>query len=452
MASNGALVYRQMTRLAWRNVVRNWRHSLATILAIASGFMAVSLFDGFIRELRFRSIDSYTRRGMFGELIAEKVDAQQSSDEDQWQYSLDAKEQKFLEDFFAQDPNFQRRVRFLGIAGMLNAGTNTAVFGGWGYDLEDGIAVRGNTWAWNVMAGQPLEHAVPAQVQSGVVIGRGLGHLIECESTYTGPPFILEDGNYVPEVRPFQCKAPRISLSVTTESAQVNSIDMPVVGLIDAGFRETDQRTIHISLQDAQRLLDTDKISMAGITLKDNSPAAIEAFAQRLRAAIAKSGLGIEVITWDKHKMARVVTDGMGILQVFRDLFMAIVVTIGVMSVANTMMKSVNERIREIGTLRSIGFLRRHLIWMFGAEGFFLSLIACAVGLALTLVLSFGISKLGITFKAGFLSVPILLKVTMAPKAWAFSAVLLSTLATGTAWFCARRAARMVIADAMRHV
>ena len=50
------------------------------------------------------------------------------------------------------------------------------------------------------------------------------------------------------------------------------------------------------------------------------------------------------------------------------------------------------------------------------------------------------------------LSMPIELQVQQTPLAWAFSAVVLTVLATGTAWFCARRASRMVIADALRHV
>ena len=131
---------------------------------------------------------------------------------------------------------------------------------------------------------------------------------------------------------------------------------------------------------------------------------------------------------------------------------MAIVVTIGVMSVFNTMMKAVNERTREIGTLRSLGFLRSELMFVFACEGFFLSLLACAVGFVATIVLSFLIGKLGFTYRAGVLSVPILLRVKYAPSAWAASAVVLSLLATATAWFCARKASRMVIADAMRHV
>jgi putative ABC transport system permease protein len=239
-------------------------------------------------------------------------------------------------------------------------------------------------------------------------------------------------------------------LSATTEAAQVNAIDVPVIGIYDAGLREADKSAANLDLADAQRLLDTDKITMMSIQLKD--PGRTAAFIQRLRAAAAQKCYHLDIMRWQDHQIAAYVRGGLQILDVFRNLFMVIVVTIGVMSVANTMMKSVNERIREIGTLRSLGFLRRHLIFMFSLEGLFLSFFACAIGLAGTIVASWLVGKMGFSYKAGFLSQAIGLKVQLAPVAWVLSAVTLSLLATGTAWFCARRATRMVIADAMRHV
>jgi len=441
-------IYLQMAKLAWRNVLRNWRHSLATTLAIASGFMAVSLFDGFLKELEYRNEDGYTTRGMLGHVLVQRKDAQLYGYEDQWEYALGKDEQAFLEDFFRSDPDFLRRVRFLNMAGLINAGGHNAVFIGYGYDLKEGAEVRGDRWFWNVLAGVPIDQAKDRGPV--VAIGTGLGHLLDCESTYTGPKIILEDGNYRPEPRPFTCKDPRVTLSATTEAAQINAIEAPVVGIFDAGFRETDKRAAQMDLVQAQRLLDTDKITMVAVQLK--SPDAIPSFVRRLKDGAAAKGLSLDVMPWQDHSIAAYVRGGMEILEVFRNLFMSIVVTIGVMSVANTMMKSVNERIREIGTLRSLGFLRRHLVVMFSLEGMFLSALSCALGLIFTIVVSVAIGNLGITYRAGILSVPITLKIRFVPLAWLASGVMLSALATGTAWFCSRRAGRMVIADAMRHV
>ncbi len=435
-----------MIAMARRNVLRNWRHSLATILAIASGFLAVSLFDGFLKELQTRNTDGFSTRGMMGQVIIEKRGAQQDADLDQWKYSLDEPEQAAIEAFLKADPDFVRRVRFLDAAGLVYANNNSAVFMGHGYDIDDGLAARGERWAWNTVAGKPLQLAT----KPSVVIGRSMARLLGCETASTKDDFIQPDGNYTPEDRAFTCKQPRLTVSATTEMAQVNAIDLELIGLIDAGFREADKRALSLSLEDAQKLLDTKKITRIAVHLTGEDK--VSGFIKRFEAYKIDHKLDLDIVPWQDHKLAAYVKGGMQLLSVFRNLFMAIVVTIGVMSVFNTMMKAVNERTREIGTLRSLGFLRSELMFVFACEGFFLSLLACVVGFVATIVLSFLIGKLGFTYRAGVLSVPIMLRVKYAPVAWGVSALVLSALATVTAWFCARKASRMVIADAMRHV
>lgn len=436
----------RLLRIAWRNVVRNWRHSFATILAIASGFMAVSLFDGFLKELNERNMDGYSNRGMFGHVIIEHRGAQEHMAEDMWAYSLTADEQKFIEDYLSKSPEVHSRVRFLSVVGMISTASHNAVVMGVGFDLKEGAKMRGERWDWNAYAGTPL-HQAP---ENTIALGHTLGALIGCETPVDYSEFVLEDGNFVPKVRPFQCEHDRVVVSATTEAAQVNAIDMPISGFIDAGFREIDRRAVHMSLENAWRLYDTDKLTMVTVKLNDEARAA--AFANDMDAAAKAAGVAIDVLPWDKHRASAFVQGGLEILSVFRNLFMCIVVAICVMSVANTMMKAVNERIREIGTLRSLGFFRSHLVFVFSAEGMILSLGACIFGLVMTLLVTFLIGQLGFTYKAGILSLPIVLRVMHVPDAWLVSGIVLTVLATVTAWFCSRRASSMVIADAMRHV
>lgn len=435
-----------IVRLAWRNVLRNWRHSLATLLAIASGFTAVSLFDGFLAELEARNQDGYQIRGMFGDLIIQKKNAQHMLDEDFWGYTLDTQDQDFIENTVKTDNDVELRIRSLAITGLVSVGKHHAIFLGNGHDIEEGAKLRGKRWGWNTTAGKPLYLAD----KPSVVIGNGLGRLLECESTYTGPDFILPDGNYIAAERPFHCTNPRLTFSATTEAAQVNAIELPVSGLYDAGFRELDNRVAIMPLAEAQRLLDTNRLTHVVVSLKKGRD--IDAFIERMRKAADARGLNLDILHWTEHKASAYVQGGLSILHVFRNLFMIIVVAIGVMSVANTMMKAVNERIREIGTLRSLGFRRRQIVAMFAYEGLFLSFLACALGLCISLMLTWIIASAGIKYKAGVLSVPIHLRVRLVPLAWLVSACVLSLLATGTAWFCARRAAKMVVADALRHV
>lgn len=113
-------------------------------------------------------------------------------------------------------------------------------------------------------------------------MGVSLARLIDCRPDPV-PPFVLEDGNFKPEDRPFKCQHGRVVVSATTETAQVNAIDMPIGGMVDAVFREVDKRMVHMSLADAQKLLDTDKVTMMAVLLHDETQA--QSLADKMSAA-----------------------------------------------------------------------------------------------------------------------------------------------------------------------
>jgi len=69
---------RMIIHLAWRNVLLNWRHSLATLLAISSGFTAVCLFEGFIRDLENQNIEVFSEKAMLGHHSKERSGAETS--------------------------------------------------------------------------------------------------------------------------------------------------------------------------------------------------------------------------------------------------------------------------------------------------------------------------------------------------------------------------------------
>ena len=243
---------------------------------------------------------------------------------------------------------------------------------------------------------------------------------------------------------------PSLQLSASTESAQVNALDLKVIGIVDGGFREQDKHWVVLPLPTAQKLLDTDKITTISVRLKDSKH--MPDFIKRVKDQTKAKGLDLDVMSWHDHNVGAVMRGSLQILGTFRSLFMVIVVTICVLSVSNTMMKSVTERIREIGSLRSFGFLRKDIVLMFTFEGLFLSLLSCLAGTIMTLLCSFAINHSGITYKAGILSAPIFLTVALNPTVWLINTIWLSALAAGTSWLCSRGAARMVVADAMRHV
>ena len=48
----------------YRNVKKNWRHSLSALLSLSASFVSLVLFDGYIDDLKLMYEDSFRHRSM----------------------------------------------------------------------------------------------------------------------------------------------------------------------------------------------------------------------------------------------------------------------------------------------------------------------------------------------------------------------------------------------------
>ena len=437
---------RVMFLLACRNVILNWRHSLATMLAIAAGFSAVSLFDGFINDMNSEVRDRYMHRGMLGHVVIEKTGANNRLIEDPWPYTLSSTEQGFIQSYASQDKRVVASVNFLSFMGMVSNGRTNTVFLGLGYDVAEDLKLRGERWKWDAVAGEPL-YLFPGPV---ALLGSGLARHLDCDLSEDLNLNLNKDGSLIAKKRPFSCPGPNVQLSVTTEQSQVNAMNLRVGGMVDIQLRELNDRFVVLPLKSAQQLMDTDRISRTAVLLTKDSD--IDDFIEDFRFQAKTQNMELDAIPWLEHPIAATAKGGMEILSTFRNLFLSVVAVIAAMSVANTMMKSINERIREIGTLRSIGFRRSDIVLMFSAEGLFIGAFSCITGLVVTVMLSLLISHAGLTFKAGILSAALPVRISLALSTWLSSLFVLCLITSGVSWVVSRKAARTVIAETMRHV
>jgi len=434
-----------LLRIAWRNVRRNARHSLGTILAIAVGFVAISVFDGYLTHLAEDNSNMFADMFMMGDLIIEPVGASDADEGTAGKVLLGEREQAFVEEFFAsRSGEVIARMPMLYAWGFVSAGKATARFIAFSYDPVDGAKLR-RRFAWNTLAGKPLQLAP----ESSILLGMGLGSLLDCEPTGHAPAK-RKDGSMIAEERPFACRRPRVQLVASTASGQLNAVEPEVVGLIDGGLKDLDAKFAHIPLSLAQRLLDTKSVSQIVVLLRD--PARSGAFAHELVEAAKARGLSLVAVPWRDHVNGAENRRGMRVLAVFRMLMAVVVVLIAGMTVLTTMARAVTERTREIGTLRSVGFLRRHVVLLFAIEAALLATVASAIGLAVTLAVTAAVNASGMTYNAGLAAQPMALGVRYLPATWAGATLFLAAVAAAAAVVPARRAARSRIPDALSHV
>lgn len=250
-----------------------------------------------------------------------------------------------------------------------------------------------------------------------------------------------------------------VSLVVQTPQGAVNSADAVVSGVFHKGAPWHDN-AFYLPLASAQSLLDwpgdatSVRIQLAGSSASALEPAraAVEQVVAR-HARAAPEGTRVRVET---HRQAGrfffsiIQANQTALLVLSTFLFAAAAV-----GVVNSMLMSVHERTREIGTVRALGMRRNVVVRMFVLEGLVLGLLAAAAGVALGAGLVLWLGARGIAMETITLAWlaggdhlwPVLRAQSVARAALAIA--LLSTLA---AVYPARVASRLEPREALHHV
>jgi ABC-type lipoprotein release transport system permease subunit len=170
----------------------------------------------------------------------------------------------------------------------------------------------------------------------------------------------------------------KVVVSAQDASGDVTGEAFRVGGLFRTTSSVLDESTIFVRLEEGRRMLElSDEVSEFVVVARD------EAGVPRLGAALASElGPRFEVRTWEELEPMLVylidMFQNMGWI-VYAAVFVAM--TFGI---ANVLLMSVHERIREIGVLMSVGMDGRRLVAMVVAEGIVVSAVGVAVGLLLT--------------------------------------------------------------------
>lgn len=421
-------------RMGIRNTIHNWRHSLGAVLSVAIGFSALTLFNGYISVVQDMYEDNYRQRSMFGDLIIEKTKDDKIIDFEE--SKITPHEQKFIEDFMEdKKSSVDEYSRFLIISGLANNGKTSSIFWGFAYDLEKGRKLREPTWLWNSKAGQPLDLLSHDHVMLGQDIGDTFGCIVEKEER-----LLTKVGGYTPINRPFRCDRERLQLSITTESGQINAMNVKVGALGGVGLRGIDSWYLMMSLDRAQQLFDTQNISHLRVRLK--KPEMFDYFVNSFNDAARAKNMDLRAFDWRDHILARVYKRTMSLFLVFRNLVSVVILTISGMSVLNAMVKSVNERRREIGTLRSLGFRQQRITAIFTIEGLVIGVIGSCIGGLVSSVLSIILNKIEFIYFAGFLSDPVPFIIGIVPYLYIISLGVLCSIAITTSFIASYRAVK----------
>lgn len=346
-----------LATLAFRNVLRQRRRTLLTLLVLVAGYTATTLAGGFMAQT-FEGLSESAIRGGLGHVQIQPHQEEGLDDAGPGAYLAEG---EALANRLRQDPAVQEvlpRIQFMGLA---SNGAQSVAFLGLAVDpereahfmdikdrLEGGALAKG---------GKGTRWLSPDPNTREVVLGVGLARSLHLSVGST------------------------LTLMATTPAGALNAVDVEVVGLQDQGVKELNDRSACISVATGSALLDLGPARSAlSVVLKQPQTAGKEA--ARLANLCGSDCQGkpwFELASFYRQvKLLYLAIFG------FMGLVLSVVV---LLATANTLLMSVMERMRELGTLRALGLQSRRLVVLLQWEGAFLGLAGSSAGLALTLML-----------------------------------------------------------------
>lgn len=459
--------------LALRNLLRNRRRSLSTLLALAIGLAAVLLFNGFKEDIRYAMLTATVRAN--GHLQVQHRDYFLYGSGNPTAYAMG--NEAALAAAIQADPILGPMVsvvtpmlRFGGLAGNFEAGISRTVIGT-GYVAEDIEKMR----QWNEFGVPvvPPRFALLGKPLDSAVIGVGVARVLQlCDTLQVEDCAQAEEpvqarstpGRALPKDLATLAASEhlggsgqagrRIELLISGSRGAPNVATLEVAAAENQGIKELDEITVLVHLAQAQRLVfgrSTQRVTAIMVQLKKTADLARAA--ARLGELISSHAPQQPLAVRDFIELFPFYAQAVDLFDVIFGFIFVLIGGIVLFTVGNTMNTAVVERTVEIGTLRAIGLRQAGVRRLFVIEGFILGCIGAALGIVVAIALGALVNHLDLTWLPPGDSERQPLQLRVLADVWTLTMTALSlvAIAAASAWLPAWRAAHLNVVDALRH-
>ena len=342
--------------LAARNVMRNTARSILSLAAIAAGVAGLMLSGGFVNDLIFQLGEALIH-SQSGHLQIGRSGYFESGSRAPGRYLITPEDTARLA--AEKVPNVVDAMRRVGFSGLLGNGRSSYPIVGEGIEPDQ----EAKLGTYMVLA---EGRALTSRDRHGALVGAGVARAMGLK---TGSSF---------------------NVVAPTVDEAMNTVDLEVVGIFHSFSKDYDDRTIKVSLQTAQELIDTKGANLIVLLLDDTRHTARVARSLESKA----QALGLEVKTWDwvndfYWKAVALYDRQFGVLRL-------IVLLMVVLAVAGAINVGVLERAGEFGTMRALGNRSADVVKLVLVEGALMGVLGALLGVFVGWAAAWGLSTLGI--------------------------------------------------------
>jgi putative ABC transport system permease protein len=400
---------------ALKNVLRNRRRAAITLLIAAVGTAAVLVGGGFALYT-YESLQEMSARDSGHVVLAHQHYFEREEDTPM---ELGLTGYAALKSAIEQDRRVRSVLARVQFNGLISNGDKSTIFFGTGVDPTGEFAVKGpflKILSGSILSGRPQPGTDPE-----VLLGKDLARQLKAE---VGSSLTL--------------------LSTTTENS-LNAQDVRVRGIFTVGVPDVDKRLVLTTLDTAQRLLVTDKVSTLSVYLWDTG------LTGAVQAELARVWPGYALQPWWEQAFYYFAVRSL-YNRIFGLLGLIIILMVG-FAVWNTLAMTVVERTREIGTLRALGTLPSQVIRNFLLEAAVIGVSGTVLGMLLAGSITVFLAFAGIQMppppgqSEGY---PLVVNASL--TLYAVTSLAVIALCLAAAWFASRKPAHRPIVEALSHV
>jgi ABC-type lipoprotein release transport system permease subunit len=328
---------RELWTIAYRDLGRNRRRSLFTMLAVGLGLMLIIVLNGWIAGVFDNSLQNNIRLET-GHLQLRAASYRSEQMSLKWEDLVSDSASLAARASAMSEVNAAAPV--LWAPGVLHSADDSAGLKLYGIEPDSSIHA-------------PIREGMVAGVfltpddRGGIVIGKRLADDL---------------GIAVDQ---------RVSLSVVNADGQPEEGIFTIRGLFSTGFPAYDQGAVFMPLAKAQAFTRTDGRASAILVMLHRQE-------DTDTVATALQTPGFTLLTW--RDLNAVLLEALNTGQAMYAIMYGIVLLVVAVVIANTLLMAVFERIREIGILAALGMKRRQIVIMFVLEASIIGLIGIAIG------------------------------------------------------------------------
>ncbi len=349
-------------RLALRNVTRAKARSAITLAALFFG-AGMSLFlQAFVIGVGESLIDD-TVEGRIGAFQVHRAGYYEKRDRQP--LALDIRQDDVRLSRLAALPNVKAVTPRLTFNALLTTGARATAVSVTAVDVESQAQVLPRAW-------QYVDHPLTAQDEGQFVLGMELSRALGLQPGAT------------------------LMLQAQTQAKRENALDVELRGTLGGANPLESKRAVVLPLRHAQKLLGMDgKVTELAVQVKDRQQ--LDATVQAARELL---GSDFEVHAW--HELRPAIKDVTFVQRAILSFVSFIFLVIAIFGVANTLLMSVMERTKEIGTLLAVGMKRGQVALLFVLEALAQAVLGSALGLlAAWLVVSLFVMRGGFELSLG---------------------------------------------------